>query len=91
MSLKNLKTGIELLISMKIKAGFQNSTFKRCLRNYDKSSERILKFQIILKVLAFAKMNFILKLEKCRKRWCKVASDKIKGWVPKEVYGVLND
>jgi len=55
-----------------------------------KSSERILKFpNHDSKILAFAKMNFILKLEKCRKRWCKVASDKIKGWVPKEsLWGV---
>ena len=30
------------------------------------------------------KDEFILKLEKCRKRWSKVTSDKIKGWVPKE-------
>ena len=55
-----------------------------------KSSERILKFpNHDSKILAFAKMNFILKLEKCRKKWCKVTSDKIKGWVPKEsLWGV---
>ena len=55
-----------------------------------KSSERILKFpNHDSKILAFAKRNFILKLEKCRKRWCKVASDRIKGWVPKEsLWGV---
>ena len=35
-------------------------------------------------------MNFILKLEKCRKKWCKVSSDKIKGWAKKKAYGVLN-
>ena len=55
-----------------------------------KSSEKILKFpNHNSKILAFAKMDFILKLEKCRKRWCKVTSDKIKGWVPKEsLWGV---
>tara|TARA_B100001564_G_C20520471_1_gene614905 strand:+ start:214 stop:669 length:456 start_codon:yes stop_codon:yes gene_type:complete len=55
-----------------------------------KSSEKILKFpNHNSKIMAFAKMNFILKLEKCRKKWCKVASDKIKGWVPKKsLWGV---
>ena len=55
-----------------------------------KSSEKILKFpNHNSKIMAFVKMNFILKLEKCRGRWCKVASDKIKGWVPKEsLWGV---
>ena len=49
-----------------------------------KSSERILKFpNHDSKILAFAKMNFILRLEKCRKKWCKVKSDNITGWVPK--------
>ena len=55
-----------------------------------KSSEKILKFpNHNSKILAFAKMDLILKLEKCRKKWCKVTSDKIKGWVPKEsLWGV---
>ena len=55
-----------------------------------KSSEKILKFpNHNSKIMAFVKMNFILKLEKCRGRWCKVASDKIKGWVPKKsLWGV---
>ena len=55
-----------------------------------KSSEKILKFpNHNSKIMAFVKMNFILKLEKCRGKWCKVASDKIKGWVPKKsLWGV---
>ena len=55
-----------------------------------KSSEKILKFpNHNSKIIAFAKMNFILKLKKCRKKWCKVTSDKIKGWVPKKsLWGV---
>ena len=49
------------------------------------SSEKILKFpNYNSKVLAFVKNNFILKLEKCRKKWCMVTSEKIKGWVPKK-------
>ena len=53
-------------------------------------SEKILKFpNHNSKILAFAKKNFILKLEKCRKKWCKVTSDNITGWVPKNsVWGV---
>ena len=55
-----------------------------------KRSEKILKFpNHNSKTLALAKMNFILKLEKCRKKWCKVTSDRIKGWVPKKsLWGV---
>ena len=54
------------------------------------SSEKILKFpNYNSKVLAFAKTNFILKLEKCREKWCKVTTDKIKGWVAKKsLWGV---
>ena len=54
------------------------------------SSEKILKFpNYNSKILAFAKKKFILKLEKCRKKWCKVTSDKIKGWVTKKsLWGV---
>jgi SH3-like domain-containing protein len=53
-------------------------------------SEKIVKFpNHNSKVLAFVKKKFILKLEKCRKKWCKVSSDKIKGWVPKKsLWGV---
>ena len=52
--------------------------------------EKVLKFpNHNSKILALAKMNFILELEKCRKKWCKVKSDKIKGWVPKQsLWGV---
>ena len=55
-----------------------------------KRSEKVLKFpNHNSKILALAKMNFILELEKCRKKWCKVKSDKIKGWVPKQsLWGV---
>jgi len=55
-----------------------------------KDSEKILKFpNPNAKTLAFAKMSFILKLEKCRKKWCMVTSDKIKGWLPKKsLWGV---
>ncbi len=55
-----------------------------------RSSEKILKFpNYNSKILALTKMNFILKLEKCRKKWCKVSSDSIKGWVPKNsLWGV---
>ncbi|MAZ46580.1 MAG: hypothetical protein CMM98_03290 [Rickettsiales bacterium] len=55
-----------------------------------KDSQKILKFPNgNSKTLAFAKKNFILKLEKCRKTWCKVASEKIEGWVPKKsLWGV---
>jgi len=49
-----------------------------------RNSEKILKFpNRNSKILALAKKDYILELEKCRKKWCKVASDKIKGWVPK--------
>ena len=53
-------------------------------------SEKILKFpNYNSKVLAFAKKKFILKLEKCREKWCKVKTDKIKGWVAKKsLWGV---
>ena len=53
-------------------------------------SEKVLKFpNHNSKILAIAKMNFILELEKCRKKWCKVKSNKIKGWVPKQsLWGV---
>ena len=52
--------------------------------------EKVLKFpNHNSKILAIAKMNFILELEKCRKKWCKVKSNKIKGWVPKQsLWGV---
>jgi len=55
-----------------------------------RKSEKVLKFpNHNSKILALAKMNFILELEKCRKKWCKVKSDKIKGWVPKQsLWGV---
>ncbi len=55
-----------------------------------RSSEKILKFpNYNSKILALAKINFIFKLEKCRKKWCKVTSDRIKGWVPKKsLWGV---
>ena len=50
-----------------------------------RGTEKILKFpNNNSKILAFVKMNFILKLEKCRKKWCKVTSNNIKGWVPKK-------
>ena len=69
---------------MKIKAG--NHSYVIMIN----SSEKILKFpNPNSKIMAFAKMNFILKLEKCRKKWCKVTSDKIKGWIPKKsLWGV---
>ncbi|MAI59954.1 MAG: hypothetical protein CMM92_02915 [Rickettsiales bacterium] len=53
-------------------------------------SEKILKFpNYNSKVLALVRMNYIFKLEKCRKKWCKVSSDKIRGWVPKKsLWGV---
>ena len=53
-------------------------------------SEKVLKFpNHNSKILAIAKINFILELEKCRKKWCKVKSDKVKGWVPKKsLWGV---
>ena len=53
-------------------------------------SEKVLKFpNHNSKILALAKMNFILELEKCKKKWCKVKSNKIKGWVPKQsLWGV---
>ena len=52
--------------------------------------EKVLKFpNHNSKILALAKMNFILELEKCKKKWCKVKSNKIKGWVPKQsLWGV---
>ena len=55
-----------------------------------RKSEKVLKFpNHNSKILALAKMNFILELEKCRKKWCKVKSDKIKGWVSKQsLWGV---
>ncbi len=56
-----------------------------------KDSEKILKFpNYNSKVLAFVKNNFILKLDKCRKKWCMVTSEKIKGWVPKKSLWGIN-
>ena len=100
---KILKKGYPLLIIEKFENWFRVVDFddnkgwisKTQLSNDSyviiiKKSEKILKFpNHNSKILAFAKMNFILELEKCRKKWCKVKSDKIKGWVPKQsLWGV---
>ena len=55
-----------------------------------KSSEKIFKFpNSNSKVIAIVKKDYVFKIEKCRKKWCKMSNEIISGWIlKKSLWGV---
>ena len=44
------------------------------------------------RVVAVAEKNALLELESCPKKWCRVTTDTVKGWVDRNaIWGVLTD
>ena len=58
-----------------------------------RSSEKLYKFpNIKSKQIALVKENYILKIIKCKKEWCKVEDKAISGWIlKKSLWGFVNE
>ena len=56
-------------------------------------NEKIYKFpNLSSKQLALVKSNYVFKIIKCKKQWCKVEDKEMSGWILKNsLWGVVND
>ena len=58
-----------------------------------KNNQKLFKFpNLNSKQLAIVKSDYILKILKCRKTWCKVEDKKLRGWMlKKSLWGFISD
>jgi len=58
-----------------------------------KNNQKLYKFpNLNSKQLALVKSDYILKILKCRKSWCQVEDEKLKGWMLKNsLWGFISD
>ena len=83
--MRNLRVGIKSSITKKREGWISKTQLIKTLYGIIVTKDRIYKFpNMQSKQLALAKENYILKILKCKKDWCKIEDIQVTGWIKKK-------